>query len=298
MLYENKPIETNDQHKTISRDPRYLLVLGTILFPSHFLLTSVFQGLQIELLVVDMLATVLCVAGPRTRRLMGVLLPFWIAGAAYLGQGALIGFRVGDIHIADLHAADRFLFGVPTSEGRIALPFFLGKHPNAFADVVTGLAYFLYLPAAMLIAGALAALGDRAAAARLGWRFCLATLLGILVYLLFPAAPPWYVKLYGEGPAVLSALPDLAGTARFDEITGLGLFAWIYSKSANVFGAMPSLHVAFVTVPALVVWPRGGAWRWLTLLFALLVASSRSTWSITGSLTSWLAQVLRSSHTL
>jgi membrane-associated phospholipid phosphatase len=52
------------------------------------------------------------------------------------------------------------------------------------------------------------------------------------------------------------------------------LAASFYAKSANIFGAMPSLHVAYATLVACVAAPLG---RWLRLgtsIFALSMAFS------------------------
>ena len=92
--------------------------------------------------------------------------------------------------------------------------------------------------------------------------------------MLFPVAPPWYVAQYGLGPAVLEAIPSAAGAARFDELTGIKYFAAFYSRNPNVFGAMPSLHVAYPVIATLAVRDRGVRWWGPIFLLALLVMFS------------------------
>jgi membrane-associated phospholipid phosphatase len=98
--------------------------------------------------------------------------------------------------------------------------------------------------------------------------------LGVVTYLLYPAAPPWYVMKYGPGPADMAALPSPAGTARFDALLGISYFAKFYARNSNVFGAMPSLHAAYPTFVAWQVWRLGRGWRVGTVAFAAVVVFS------------------------
>ena len=68
---------------------------------------------------------------------------------------------------------------------------------------------------------------------------------GFATYYVYPAAPPWYVAQYGLGPAHLDAQASIAGAARWDELTGIPYFHEFYGRSADVFGAIPSLHVSY-----------------------------------------------------
>ncbi len=59
---------------------------------------------------------------------------------------------------------------------------------------------------------------------------------------------------YGLGPAILSAAPEAAGAARFDALLGVRWFAGYYGRNANVFGAIPSLHVGQTFLAVLYAW--------------------------------------------
>jgi membrane-associated phospholipid phosphatase len=115
---------------------------------------------------------------------------------------------------------------------------------------------------------------DRALMSKLAFAFLIVNLMGIVTWVSFPAAPPWYVDQYGLGPAVLDAIPSAAGTARFDQLVGMKLFTGFYERSANVFGAMPSLHVGYPTVIACSCWALGNKWRVPAIGFAGLMAFS------------------------
>jgi membrane-associated phospholipid phosphatase len=43
----------------------------------------------------------------------------------------------------------------------------------------------------------------------------------------------------------MDARSSMAGAARFDALTGIPYFATFYGRSADVFGAIPSLHVSY-----------------------------------------------------
>ncbi len=62
------------------------------------------------------------------------------------------------------------------------------------------------------------------------------------MYFIVPAAPPWYVEMYG-----FEFFPDTLGEssrmANFDRLIGVDIFQNMYDRNPNVFGAMPSLHV-------------------------------------------------------
>ena len=116
------------------------------------------------------------------------------------------------------------------------------------------------------------------------WAMLGLNLAGYVGYLVYPAAPPWYVDRYGLGPALLTAPPEAAGAARFDALLGVSWFAEYYGRSANVFGAIPSLHVGQTFLAVLFAW----RWRslrgfttgfWLLVTFAAVAAVVAARWS-------------------
>ncbi len=74
--------------------------------------------------------------------------------------------------------------------------------------------------------------------------FLLVNIFGFIIYYIYPAAPPWYVQLYGFDLHI--GIPgNSAGLARFDKLLDVPIFQSIYSKNANVLAAMPSLHATY-----------------------------------------------------
>jgi membrane-associated phospholipid phosphatase len=64
-------------------------------------------------------------------------------------------------------------------------------------------------------------------------------------------APPWYVTGYGFGPARLDVHSTPAAAARFDQLLGTHVFDEVYGRGVDVYGAYPSLHVAY---PLMAAW--------------------------------------------
>jgi membrane-associated phospholipid phosphatase len=198
--------------------------------------------------------------------------PFFLSGFMYEGYRRLVHFR-GTVHVADLFEAEARLFPVTTSTGTRALSDVIASHTNPFLDVVTGITYFLFMLAVFGVATYLF-FRARPRMFELAVSFVLMNVAGWTIWLVYPAAPPWYVDTYGLGPAVLDVASSPAGLSRFDALLGFPLAATFYAGSANVFGAMPSLHVAYATLVAWLVFPLGRALRWSTLAFAVSMAFS------------------------
>ena len=76
-------------------------------------------------------------------------------------------------------------------------------------------------------------------------------LIGVIIQLLFPCAPPWYENLYGLAPANYSMAGSPAGLARVDQLFGVDLYTSSFTASPMVFGAFPSLHSGCGTTEAL-----------------------------------------------
>ena len=117
-------------------------------------------------------------------------------------------------------------------------------------DFYTGVIYLLYLAEIFFVITFLF-FKDREMMLCCTWGFFWIHILGFATWVIFAAAPPWYVQEYGLGPAVMNAAPSVAGAMRFDNLVGIDVFAGWYSRNINIFGAMPSLHCALPTMLAL-----------------------------------------------
>ena len=105
------------------------------------------------------------------------------------------------------------------------------------------------------------------------WAFFFVNILGYSTYYWYAAAPPWYVASYGLGPADLSVQASAAGCLRFDELLGTHFFTGMYGRAADVFGAVPSLHVAYPLQSVYYAF-RYGSLRIFSILFYLSMCFS------------------------
>jgi membrane-associated phospholipid phosphatase len=243
-----------------------------VLCASHMTITASATGFRWEYFFVNA-ALIALASVPRTRKISLLALPFYLVGVLYEGLGAVLGLR-GEIHIADVYGAELSLFGLSTPKGILTPPEFLLGYTHAAFDLICGAAYIAYVLVPPLLVLWLYHKKDQHRASSLAWMFLGVNVLGMLTWILFPVAPPWYVMDYGLGSPVLDAAPSAAGAARFDALLGVSYFREFYSRNQNIFGAFPSLHTAYPTITFLAVW---GANRWLTAAlgaFSLLVGFS------------------------
>jgi hypothetical protein len=75
------------------------------------------------------------------------------------------------------------------------------------------------------------------------WAFAIANLIAFACWVVFPAAPPWYVHEHGC-VADLATKPSPAGLLRVDQLMGIPYFQGFYGRASQVFGAVPSMHCA------------------------------------------------------
>jgi hypothetical protein len=252
-------------------EPRGALATwAPVLAGAHLLIVLGTGHARAEHVIVDLALLAIALVGPRTRRFLALAVPLWLTGVLYADiQPLLLPLR-GTIHTGNLFAIDASWFPGP---GGMPWPAYFADNHHAFLDFVTGAAYLLYLLQFFGIALWLY-FSEPGSGRAMAWCFFGVNLLGITIYLLYPAAPPWYVLLHGHGPADLAAAPSAAGAARFDELVGISYFSAFYARNANVFGAMPSLHVAYPTIAACFLWTRGTALRSFGVLFASLISFS------------------------
>jgi membrane-associated phospholipid phosphatase len=202
---------------------------------------------------------------------LGHALPFGLVALGY--EAIRLVPRNTAVHIADLVELEARLFSVGTEAGPRALSDVIARHTHPLLDLWCGATYLAWVPG---VVAAIAYLFVRARpkALELSVAFLVANLAGWAIWFLYPAAPPWYVDQYGTGPAVMNAASSAAGLSRLDTLVGLPIASSVYSQSAYIFGAMPSLHVAYATLVAWVSFPLGGKLRLASLVFATSMAFS------------------------
>jgi len=71
------------------------------------------------------------------------------------------------------------------------------------------------------------------------WAFAIANFISFVVWMAFPAAPPWYVRAHGLS-GEHERFAERGGLLRVDQLFGMHYYQSLYSRAASVFGAMPA----------------------------------------------------------
>jgi membrane-associated phospholipid phosphatase len=178
----------------------------------------------------------------KTRLFLRTFLPFIVTGAIYDSLRYSLSWATdGRVHVAGPYLLDRAWFGI----GGHTLNEVFEVHHWAIADLVAGFAYLIYVAEFLALAMWLFFTGHVTRALTFARCFFAVNVLGFITYFVYPAAPPWYVAGHGLGPAQMNIAASSAAALRFDALLGTHVFEAAYSQSVEVFGAIPSLHVAY-----------------------------------------------------
>ncbi|AWB91749.1 phosphatase PAP2 family protein [Aeromicrobium chenweiae] len=144
-----------------------------------------------------------------------------------------------------------------------------GSTPPRWYDEVLTTIYFTHFVAGLTLAVVLW-LRDRAMWVPWMRRYVVINFAALVIYVLYPMAPPWLASKEGY---VGERLPRLTGRG-WDDL-GLGGFHVALAKVGNPVAAMPSLHGGLAMLIALYGIVRlRSAWRWILLLYPLLMATA------------------------
>jgi len=228
---------------------RHRVALGVI--AAYLVVMGLAFGSRLDQLVFCGPMLLLGLYSDRTRRVFSGVFPFLAFGITYelthFTRPLVERLRL-TVHVLEPYLLDRALFGISTAEGQLTPNEFLARHTSAVLDLVNGVGYALFLWWSVAVALVLAIRDDprhRQMLRRFGWSFFFMNLAGIATYYVYPAAPPWYVSQYGFGPVRYDIKPGIADLQRFDALVGIPYFSTFYSRSADTFGAIPSLHVSY-----------------------------------------------------
>jgi hypothetical protein len=246
----------------------------------YLLLSKLLIGFKTEQLYLVLLFNTLFFASRITRKFItgfSIFIVFWIL---FDYMKAFPNYLYQDVHIGSLYSAEKNLFGIHTAQALLTPNEYWLQHTHPALDLLTGFAYLCWVPVPLLFAGTLF-FRNRSAFLQFSLTFLFVNLIGFALYYIYPAAPPWYVQQHGFD--FIAGTPgNTGGLARFDTLLHTKIFDGLYSKSSNVFAAMPSLHAAY----PLIVFYFGIRYRmgWINLFFLLLMGGI------------WFAAVYNSHH--
>lgn len=168
---------------------------------------------------------------------------FWVI---YDSMRILPNYEVNDVHILQPYLFEKHWLGITHDGVRLTLNEYFRIHAHPIFDLFAGVFYLTWVPVPLAL-GIYFFFTDKARLLQFSAAYLFTNLIGFTIYYMYPAAPPWYVDLYGDVQRM-----DIPGHAaqllRFDEQIGFPLFEQMYSKNANVFAAIPSLHAAYPVV--------------------------------------------------
>jgi hypothetical protein len=173
-------------------------------------------------------------------------------------------------HVTQPLAAEKALFfgNVPT---RFLQEHFYDPAHVHWWDVVVSLVYFSHFFVVWIFAVVLYVRG-RDQWATWARRILLLSYAGLVTYVLFPAAPPWYAAregLIGDVSRIASRGWDAIG------MRGAGALIERGQAASNDVAAIPSLHAAFTAMLTAYVWPKlGPVGRTLMVVYTLAMATS------------------------
>lgn len=256
-----------------------LLITSTVSI-GYLLLSYLLIGYKTDQLALVIIFNTLYYLSKATRRFIigfSIFIIFWIL---FDSMKAFPNYKYNDVHIQSIYDAEKALFGIHESNTVITPNEYWLTRTSTFLDLFSGFAYLCWMPVPLLFAAFLF-FRNRRQFYYFSLTFLLVNLVGFIGYYTYPAAPPWYIQLHGFefNPATPG---NTAGLSRFDQYFNTSIFKGLYSKSSNVFAAMPSLHAAY---PSIVLYygikNRLGA---INLLFALVTTGI------------WFAAVYTSHH--
>jgi hypothetical protein len=211
----------------------------------------------------------------RSRQLARVAYPFLLWALVYDSMRWYADYiRSPVIHLQEPYSFDLHFFGIHTPRGVLTPSEYFQIHTSKALDLLCGLAYtpFFFIGESVVLALYLFRKGQTRRAQRFAWVFAWSNFLGFSLYYIYPAAPPWYVATHGF-VADLSVRASPAGALRFDQLVGLPIMQGFYGKSADVFGAIPSLHVVYPML-ALIYGFRLPRFRVVAIFYFVLVCFS------------------------
>ena len=145
------------------------------------------------------------------------------------------------------------MFGITSAGVRQTLQDWAQAHASAPLDIFFAIPYGVFIYAVLGFEIFLF-VKNYHAALRFTWGFLFLNLLGFLTYHLYPAAPPWYYHQYGCVVDLHAHASPGANLLRVDRMMGIAYFTGFYGRSSDVFGAVPSLHVAYPLLMAIEGW--------------------------------------------
>ncbi|MDA3904807.1 MAG: phosphatase PAP2 family protein [Bacteroidales bacterium] len=234
------------------------IIINILLITIYILWNSFVVGIRDEHYFLLLLWLVSFYAGEKSRKFIiafSIFIVYWII---YDSMRILPNYEVSQVHIIEPYEFEKALFGITVNNTLLTPNEYFAIYNTKFLDILSGLFYINWVPIPLAF-GVYLFFKDKLLFAKFSIVFFLVNIFGFAIYYIYPAAPPWYVDLYGFDLQI--GVPgNSARLSKFDEIVGLPIFENIYNKNANVLAAMPSLHATYPLIVLFYGIKKGFGW--------------------------------------
>lgn len=197
---------------------------------------------------------------------------FWILYD--MMRGVADSIKGGYVNVVEPYSLESLLFGWMTSSHIPAFSFVQwrishdGHWYKIIVDLISGNTYAIHFAAPLALMWVFwHTVDDRRTFYRFTYTLTVLNLAALATFMVYPAAPPWYVYKYGlQQPALIGMVSGaVGGLLDIDNFFRMKLFTTLWDKfNPNLFAAIPSLHGAYPLAIAFFIWKkfRGRTWMW------------------------------------
>lgn len=242
-------------------------LITTSLSLAYLALSYLLIGFKSDQVVLIMIFNVFYYGSAFSRKFIlgfSIFIVYWII---FDYMKAFPNYHFNEVSTSELYNLEKSIFGIGDQSMLLTPNEYFSAHHNILIDVVSGFFYLMWIPVPLGFAAFLF-FKNRTEFLYFSLTFVLVNLIGFVIYYIYPAAPPWYIQQHGY-EFVANTPGNTGGLARFDAYFDLPVFASIYSKSSNVFAAMPSLHSSYPVI--VVYYGIRNRLGWVNALFALVM---------------------------
>lgn len=249
------------KHNFTWRDSIYLFELFLATF---WIAIMQSPGFPIKLVIPTVYAILILVPFTSQFFLPGTPVLMWVL-SWYSNRFISPAFRPG-ISVVLLPTLESVLYGANISD-------ILTRFTHPFLDIIAWIPYGVgHYTIPFVVAAFLWLFRPKEAIHEWGRIFGYMNLIGVLVQIFLPCAPPWYEVIHGLTPADYSMPGSPGGLLRIDRLFGSNGYTTAFTNSPLVFGAFPSLHSACACLEALFMshffpWTTKYVWAYTGILF-------------------------------
>jgi len=255
------------ENSTFTRFSRKNLLVNFALVLVYMAWALVMGAIRSDQLFLTGFYLLLFYGNEKTRKFItgfSIFIVYWII---YDSMRILPNYEVSPVRIQEPYLLEKSLFGISINDLIYTPNEYFDLIQSRFLDIVSALFYLNWVPVPLAF-GVYLYYKNKRLFTQFSLVFLFTNLLGFVIYYIYPAAPPWYVNLYGF-ELHLGVQGNSAGLARFDELTGIPIFASLYNKNANVLAAIPSLHAAYPVI--VLYYGIRNKLGWVNVLFVLFM---------------------------